>query len=412
MFVSNDPSAPSVEVPVALTVLSSGGIEISASQITYTSQPVGLSESRTFSIQNVGNDTLLISNMYSSQSDFKIEENSFYMLPDEEKTINVVFSPSDVLVRSAELVIASNDVSDPEVTIDLTGTGLAPIFNVPPTVVDQIFSLPENSNTGYFVGQIVSKDLNFNSMTYSIEAGNEGEAYTMNNGGVLIVKKPSEFDFENEATHTLQVLVSDGELSTAIIITVNLEDVNETPTLSSQVFSVSENSAYGSEIGTIIGSEHLGNDVDGDVLSYAIVSGNSSNTFQLSNTGILKVSENINLNFEEKPSYELIVEVSDGQLSATTTIFISLEDVFELSSSKNLNEITLYPNPASSYLKIRNSQLISEVPVIDLSGKSVSVDLIFIGEIAELNIDHLIPGVYQLLIYEGEKRTIKLFINQ
>ena len=602
MFVlSNDPLTPSLEVPIELTVLASGGIETNISEIAYSSIPVGLSESHTFSIQNIGNDTLFISNMYTSQSDFEIEESSFFILPDENRSINVVFSPSDVVMRSAQLVIVSNDVSDPEISIDLAGTGLAPIFNVPPTVVDQTFSVPENSTAGYFVGQVISKDLNFNSMTYSIESGNEGGAYTMSNGGVLVIKKASELDFENRAVHELDVTVSDGELSTYITITINVEDINEAPAVAAQTFSVIENSATGYEIGTVLGSdvdgddltyslvsgnesavfalssagvltlkdaslldfegvssytlsvsvsdgtlstsatitinvedineapavaaqtfsviensatgfeigsivgsdvdgddltyslvsgnesdlfiltstglltmkgESLldfesgsmyslgvsvtdgtlsssatitinvedvneapmlaaqsfsvlenssagleigtieGSDVDGDPLSYKIVSGNTDEAFILSGEGVLTLAENANLNFEEKTVYELIVEITDGQLSATNTLIVNIEDVFELSASKSLDKITLHPNPAFSYIKIENAKLTGEVQVVDLSGKQIPVEMTVTEEVLELDIAHLIPGVYYVMIGDGETRIIKVFVKQ
>ncbi|WP_258103382.1 cadherin domain-containing protein [Marinoscillum sp. MHG1-6] len=101
---------------------------------------------------------------------------------------------------------------------------------------------------------------------------------------------------------------------------------NATPLISPQSFTIAENSPIGTSVGTITATDS--NPLD--VLTFAIISGNSSGTFQLNSaTGKLTIADNAILDFETFPTINLTVQVFDGYSTAEGTITVSLTDVNE-----------------------------------------------------------------------------------
>lgn len=104
---------------------------------------------------------------------------------------------------------------------------------------------------------------------------------------------------------------------------------NTAPTLDDATFTINENLVNGSIVGTVSGADP---DV-GDILTYAIVGGNTGTAFAInSTTGEVSVANVSVLDFETNPSFSLAVEVTDnGQpnLSDTATVTINLTDVNE-----------------------------------------------------------------------------------
>lgn len=110
----------------------------------------------------------------------------------------------------------------------------------------------------------------------------------------------------------------------------NLTNENS-PIISSQIRSVNENSA----VGTNVGGPIAASDLDGETLTYSIISGNTGNAFIInSTTGQIKVSSPI-LNYELISTYSLTVQVCDnGSPSKCSNAIITI----------NLNDINENPN--------------------------------------------------------------------
>ncbi len=95
--------------------------------------------------------------------------------------------------------------------------------------------------------------------------------------------------------------------------------------MADRTFTIPENSVNGFYLGTLQGT-----DIDADAMTYSITSGNELGGFSLeSTTGVLVVSDQSQLDFETNPSFILMVEVSDGELTDNATITINLTDVVE-----------------------------------------------------------------------------------
>lgn len=196
--------------------------------------------------------------------------------------------------------------------------------NGAPSCVDGTQSLDENASNGTAVYVVSTFDPDGDALTYAITAGNTGTAFAINSSGQITVSNTSALDFETTPSFTLTVNVSDGTLSDDAVITINLTDINEAPTVTDATVSLNENSPNSTAVHTVLAS-----DPDGDALSYTISAGNTGTAFTINATGEISVSDASALDFETTPPFTLTVTVSDGTLSDKAVITISLIDINE-----------------------------------------------------------------------------------
>ena len=110
-------------------------------------------------------------------------------------------------------------------------------------------------------------------------------------------------------------------------VTINVTDVNETPTFSDDTAtrSIAENATVGTNVGAVV----TASDVDGDTLTYSL-EGTDGSKFDIgSSTGQITVKTGNVPNFEAKTSYSVTVKVSDGSLTDTIAVTINVTDVLE-----------------------------------------------------------------------------------
>ena len=113
-------------------------------------------------------------------------------------------------------------------------------------------------------------------------------------------------------------------------ITLNAA-ANRPPVVDDQTFSVPENSANGTVVGTIVVTDPDA----GDTRSFAVTGGTGQTAFAVSaSTGVITVADRAQLDFETRPSFTLNVTATDGGgLSDTAVVTINLTDVSELPAS-------------------------------------------------------------------------------
>ena len=201
-------------------------------------------------------------------------------------------------------------------------------FNLAPT--DLAFSgntIAENSINGTFVGTLSTSDPNVVWETYTYSLLDDANGRFAINGNQIVVADGSQLDFELGASHQITVRVTDaGGLTYDEVFTIDLTNVNESPVISPQTFSVAEGTANGVTVGTVVAS-----DVDaGDTRSFTITGGNSLGAFAISNAGVIAVADATKLDFETHPTFSLTVQVTDaGGLAASTTVTINLTDAID-----------------------------------------------------------------------------------
>ncbi|MDW3192216.1 MAG: cadherin domain-containing protein [Cytophagales bacterium] len=109
---------------------------------------------------------------------------------------------------------------------------------------------------------------------------------------------------------------------------IELTDSTNSPTALDETFTLEELSPAGTLVGTVSAE-----DPNGDELTFAIISGNELEAFQIDeNAGDITVADSIPLVFETNPIFELSVEVRDSLLADTASISINL---FEMGGKPN-----------------------------------------------------------------------------
>ena len=242
--------------------------------------------------------------------------------------LNFEINPSFALIVKVQDNGSVALSSQASVTINLVNVNEAPV------VTNQLFIINENSPNGTLVGTVIASDPDAGQvLAYSILSGNVTNDFVINaTTGVISVANSSALNFEENSSFALLINVQDngvGNLSSQAIATVALNDVNETPIINNQFFTLAENSSNGTIVGTVVSTDPDA----GQVHVYSIISGNENGTFSINATsGIITIANSTALNFEENSSFALVVNVQDngpGNLSSQAIIKVSLTDVNE-----------------------------------------------------------------------------------
>jgi endonuclease/exonuclease/phosphatase family metal-dependent hydrolase len=204
--------------------------------------------------------------------------------------------------------------------------------NTAPSLLPQSFTVAENSANGTVVGTVVASDPDAgDTKTFSIVGGNELGAFAISSGGTITVADSSKLDYETRTSIVLTVRVTDsGLLFDSDTITINLNNVVESPVIPSQSFTIAENRENGFAVGTIAAVR----DASRTIASYTILSGNGSapGAFSINSSGQITVADSTQLDFETVPNsrFELSIRATDsGGATGVGTVTIQLSDVVE-----------------------------------------------------------------------------------
>ncbi len=163
--------------------------------------------------------------------------------------------------------------------------------------------------------QIIASDEDGDSLRYSIL---NSTPFDMDPHGHI--RTNAVFDFEDQNSYMIEVLVSDGFLIDTTSVEFNIIDVNEPPTVSDMDLSIEENLAIGSILDTLTYSDPEGNNLVIQVVG-------EDNLISVNNAGVLTLAE--------IPDYELMdrhvssVVVWDGTYYDTAIVNIDIINVNE-----------------------------------------------------------------------------------
>ncbi|MGP1385996.1 MAG: cadherin domain-containing protein [Thainema sp.] len=241
---------------------------------------------------------------------------------------------------SFDLLIQATDeqgASDQE-TFTITVTDA----NDPPVIdpgQDLTFEVAEDEVTGTVIGSINATDPDpTDTLTWSIIGGNldpdmDGTpVFSIDDMGQIAIADADDLDFETTSTYTLEVQVSDGELTDQVTVTVEVDNINEPPVIPvGQILTVEENAENGTVVGTV-----EANDPEGNITTWAITGGNTDadgdgiNAFAINGTGTITVTDGDELDYESTSTYGIEVTVIDESGATTTELIqIDLDDVNE-----------------------------------------------------------------------------------
>ena len=187
------------------------------------------------------------------------------------------------------------------------------------------FTVAEDATVGDLVGRVSATDPNLDSLTYSITAGNTGNAFAIDSTGAITVA--GSLDFETTPSYELTVEASDGTNASTNQVTITVTDENDAPVFEQENYSVSvaEDAAVGDAVGTVSATDPD----EADNLTYSITAGNEDGNFAIDGgTGAITVA--VALDYETTSEYTLTVEASDGNGgSDTAAVSVTVTDVAE-----------------------------------------------------------------------------------
>ena len=198
--------------------------------------------------------------------------------------------------------------------------------NQSPVISNKTASVADNVANGTLVTTVSGSDPDAGqTLAYAITAGNTNNAFNINNSGQIKVNNASALPAINSFGLTVEVSDNGSPvLSATATVTINISHVNDPPVVNNKTVTILENISNGTVVTTV-----SANDPDiGQTLTYAIVSGNTSNAFTIDNSGKIVVNNASVLN--STSSFILSVKVTDNGspvLSSTGTITIDVNQV-------------------------------------------------------------------------------------
>ncbi|KAK7485090.1 hypothetical protein BaRGS_00023630, partial [Batillaria attramentaria] len=198
--------------------------------------------------------------------------------------------------------------------------------------------LSEQASIGTSVATVSATDSDYGAdgtVTFSITAGNTGNAFTIvsTGNGVAEIRTFTALDYDGGTTsYALVVTATDGGTnpspkSSSITVSVDLTNQNDnTPTCTNYYIAVTvaEPAAVNDPVASL-----SCNDADGDTLTYTISSGNTGSTFAIdSGTGAITLANTVDYDSATQ-DYTLQVSVTDSTNSQTVTVKVDVTAVNE-----------------------------------------------------------------------------------
>ena len=235
------------------------------------------------------------------------------------------------------------------ITINLTDG------NDAPNITNQTFQIAENSANGTSVGTVLATDPNAgNTVTFAITGGNTNNAFAIDaNTGQVTVASAAALNFEATPSFSLIVSATDNlGLSRTATITVNVQNVNEAPTLNEQTFNVPANATAGQAVGNMTATDPDAN----ETFTFVVLESTAPfGLFSVSVPGNIAISNPALL--APGSTYTLTVRVTDKSgaglndvgtitivIGSTSAAPVAVGDVFQLTQGNSNIPLTVLAN--------------------------------------------------------------------
>ncbi len=199
--------------------------------------------------------------------------------------------------------------------------------NTAPVIKAQTFTVMESATV---IGTVDASDEDGDQLTFSITV-NDNALFAIDNTGKITLAEGKALDFDTTPSHTITVQVEDKEDKASAQMTVNLTDTNDiAPVFEEEGYSFEafEDIAQDVVMGTVAGS-----DPEGAPVTYKITEDENELFAIDGNTGEITLAEGKQLDFEafegSEPVHNIVVEVSDGELTAEVNVAITVLNIPE-----------------------------------------------------------------------------------
>ncbi|KYO53223.1 hypothetical protein AUP44_26990, partial [Tistrella mobilis] len=217
-------------------------------------------------------------------------------------SIDLVLTVTDGggLTASRTVTITVSDVNEAPAAPSLSGTTVA-----------------ENA-AGAAVGVVTCTDPDGDALTYTVD-DTRFEIVDVDGAQTLKLKDGIALDHEGEPEVTVVITARDpGGLSTPMIVTLTVGDVNEAPAAPVLSGTVLPENTAGAVVGTVTGSDPDA----GDSVTFTV----DDARFEIVD-GQLKLKDGVSVDFETEASIDLVITATDGDgLTATRAVTITVVD--------------------------------------------------------------------------------------
>jgi hypothetical protein len=261
-----------------------------------------------------------------------------------------------------------------------------------PNIFEQSFNVDENTSNTAVVGSITASDLDGVITGYVLLSQSGAGTFEVNSTGDILVKDASQIDFESgntQFTLTVEVADNDGSSNSATM-TINVNDVNEPPTITG--FSGSASIHENVPDLTVVATAHATDPDVNDSLTFAIISGNDAGLFAIdASSGIITVADGSGIDFEQSRTHTLDIQAADsGSLSDTQSLTINVQDLAGFTNEATLTYSTIdrsiFSDDLAFIYDLPETTSVLEIPAgdptvvpIDLGVTSTDISMDFAG---------------------------------
>jgi hypothetical protein len=206
--------------------------------------------------------------------------------------------------------------------------------NKPPTDITLSSTSVSENYTGQ-IGMLTAADSDAgDTHNFSLATGNgtndkDNALFTIT-GKNLVMKTGADF----ETKQVLNLLVTANDLRGGIFtkaLTLQVTDINEAPLFTGQMLTttIDETAPNGYAVLLL-----LAKDPEGSAVTYSITQGNEGGAFAISGNKLV-VADNTKLKYDTQNQYTLKVSASDGTLSSTAQLLVSLSKINKMPTVDN-----------------------------------------------------------------------------
>jgi len=212
--------------------VSSPEISLSSDTLNFDTVFIGYTDTLELFVNNIGADTLKVSNIISDNIDYSVDITNFNIPPTEHQTVEIIFLPSSEGISIGNLTIASNDLDEPSLIVFLEGEGLEPpdISVSPDSLSDSLFTgkISVDTLTIYNTGLSdlnfnITFDMKFSKLSELVQNGN-GEKEVKNFTSIITEKSSLLKPAETAGTVQNFVIRNPQKLASPLILRDDFED--------------------------------------------------------------------------------------------------------------------------------------------------------------------------------------------
>lgn len=233
-------------------------------------------------------------------------------------TTTQVLDYESVSSYSLNISVSDGSTSVTEaLSVTVKDTNDSPAFNSAPYTV----TVPENNVSATVYTLSATDTDSTDTLEYFLSGVGSGDFSILSSTG--LVSLSSALDYERKSSYVFSVIVRDGNCGHATSsLTVTVSDENDSPDFIGTPYSASLDEDV--PIGTTVLQVSATDQDTSDTLTYSLA-GNHNSDFSIgSNSGIITTA--VALDYEAISSYSLTVSVTDGTVTVTQALSISVTD--------------------------------------------------------------------------------------